>query len=752
VKRLPYFCAGCPHNTSTKVPEGSHAQAGIGCHFMASWMDRDTEGLIQMGGEGVDWVSHAMFTKVPHVFQNLGDGTYYHSGYLAIRQAVAAKATLTYKILFNDAVAMTGGQPVDGIISVDGIARQVEAEGVKQVVVLSDDIRKYDAIKDRFPAGTEFHDRAELDAVQRRLREMAGVTVLIYEQTCAAEKRRRRKKGELVDPARRLFINDRVCEGCGDCAVQSNCVAVLPLETLGRKRKIDQSSCNKDYSCAKGFCPSFVGVLGGKLRKRAGALASGSGDFMQQVDALARPDSHTWTGPYDLLVTGVGGTGVVTVGALIAMAAHLEGKSASVLDFMGFAQKGGSVLSFVRLADVPARLNQVRIDTQQADVLLACDVVVGASADALGTVRHGRTRILANTHEVPVAESLRNPDASLRVPELLEKLRFAAGADRLETLDAQALAETFLGDSIVSNILCLGYAWQRGLVPLSLEALLRAIELNGVAVDNNKLAFSLGRMAAANPLAIAALLDGETPHTDVAPESVDAIVARGVAHLTGYQDASYARSYADFVATVRAREEALHADLSLPFTRAVAQGLMKLMAYKDEYEVARLYTDGEFQRTLKQQFEGDVQLEFYMAPPVISRAKGGQAPRKVRLGGWMLPVLKVLAQGRRLRGTVLDVFGRTEERRMERALVAAYRERIEGMLPALSAQRLKAAVDLATLPQSMRGYGHVKLANVAVARAREAELLHRFDPERYPRPALGREAGQIRGIRVTTAA
>lgn len=758
VKRLPYFCAGCPHNTSTKVPEGSHAQAGIGCHFMASWMDRDTEGLIQMGGEGVDWVSHAMFTKVPHVFQNLGDGTYYHSGYLAIRQAVAARATLTYKILFNDAVAMTGGQPVDGIISVDGIARQVEAEGVKQVVVLSDDIAKYDAIRNRFPAGTEFHDRDQLDAVQRRLREMAGVTVLIYEQTCAAEKRRRRKKGEMVDPARRLFINDRVCEGCGDCTVQSNCVAVQPLETgLGRKRKIDQSSCNKDYSCAKGFCPSFVGVLGGQPRKRSGALGGGTADFVRRVDALPRPAPHAWSAPYDLLVTGVGGTGVVTVGALVAMAAHLEGKSASVLDFMGFAQKGGSVLSFVRFADRAERLNQVRIDTQQADALLACDLVVGASPDALATVRHGRTRILANTHEVPVAESLRNPDASLRMPQLLEKLRFAAGADRVETLDAQALAESFLGDSIYSNIVALGSAWQRGLVPVSLEALLRAIELNGVAMENNKLAFSLGRLAAADMEAVAALVRGEIAAASPAEDSLETIIARGVAHLTGYQSAAYARRYAEFISMVRDRETSVTPEQAgaqgvLPFTRAVAQSLLKLMAYKDEYEVARLYTDGEFTRALAQQFEGDVQLEFYMAPPVLSRAREGQAPRKVRLGGWMLPAMKVLAQGRRLRGTALDFFGRTAERRMERELVESYRARVASLLPALDASRLKAATEIAALPLSMRGFGHVKLANVALARAREAELLHRFDPETYPRPPASKEAGQIRGIRVTAAA
>ncbi|TFZ06180.1 indolepyruvate ferredoxin oxidoreductase family protein [Ramlibacter henchirensis] len=753
VKRLPYFCAGCPHNTSTKVPEGSHAQAGIGCHFMASWMDRDTEGLIQMGGEGVDWVSHAMFTKVPHVFQNLGDGTYYHSGYLAIRQAVAARATLTYKILFNDAVAMTGGQPVDGIISVDGIARQVEAEGVKQVVVLSDDIGKYDAIRNRFPAGTEFHDRDQLDAVQRRLREMPGVTVLIYEQTCAAEKRRRRKKGELVDPARRVFINDRVCEGCGDCSVQSNCVAVLPLETpLGRKRKIDQSSCNKDYSCVKGFCPSFVGVVGGNVKKRAGALRNGSADFHRHVDALPHPAPHTWTAPYDLLVTGVGGTGVVTVGALITMAAHLEGKSASVLDFMGFAQKGGSVLSFVRVADRPSRLNQVRIDTQQADAILACDLVVGASPDSLATVRHGRTRILANTHEVPVAESLRNPDASLKVPALLEKLRFAAGEDRVETLDAQALAEAFLGDSIVSNILALGYAWQRGLVPVGVDALMRAIELNGVGVDNNKLAFSLGRLAAADPQAVAALLREPQAQPLPAHDTLDAIVTRGVKHLSGYQSPAYARRYADFVAKVRTLEASLGADPSLPFARAVAQSLFKLMAYKDEYEVARLYTDGEFLKALHQQFEGDPSLEFYMAPPLLSRAKHGERPRKIRLGGWMLPAMRLLAHGRRVRGTPLDVFGYTQERRMERSLIADYTRRIESLLPALAPERLNIATEIALLPLSMRGFGPVKQANVAAARLREAELLHRFDPKTYPKPQQPAQAGQIRGIRVTAAA
>ena len=748
VKRLPYFCAGCPHNTSTKVPEGSTARAGIGCHFMANWMDRSTAGLIQMGGEGVDWVSHSMFTKTPHVFQNLGDGTYYHSGYLAIRQAVAANATITYKILYNDAVAMTGGQPVDGVISVDRIARQVESEGVKQVVVVSDAIDKYDAIKGRFPAGTEFHDRSELDAVQRRLREVPGVTVLIYDQTCAAEKRRRRKKGELADPPRRLFINEAVCEGCGDCTVQSNCVAVLPTETpFGRKRKIDQTSCNKDYSCARGFCPSFVSVTGGALRKKSGALAAGRDAFLRGVAALPRPAAHGWDAPYDLLVTGVGGTGVVTVGAVIAMAAHLEGKSASVLDFMGFAQKGGAVLSFVRLADTPERLNQVRIDTQQADAILACDVVVGASQDALQTVRHGRTKVLANVHEIPVAESLRNPDAELQVALLLEKMRFVAGAGQVETFDAQTLAEEFLGDTLASNILAMGYAWQRGLVPLSLEALTRAIELNGVAVPANQMAFSLGRMAAGDPPALERMRSA--PAEGPLDESLDALIARGVAHLGGYQNAAWARRFEARVQGVRQREAALAgADPALPLACNAARSLLKLMSYKDEYEVARLYTDGSFARQLSAQFEGDVKLEFHMAPPLLSRPRNGQPPAKIRLGGWMLPAMKWLARGKALRGTVFDVFGYSAERRLERALIAQFEARLDELGAGLTPANQALAAQIAALPLSIRGYGHIKIANLALARAREAELLHRFDPKRYPKPPAQTGAGQLRGIAI----
>ena len=740
VKRLPYFCAGCPHNTSTVVPEGSRAQAGIGCHFMASWMNRDTEGLIQMGGEGVDWVSHAMFTKVPHIFQNLGDGTYYHSGYLAIRQAIAAKATLTYKILFNDAVAMTGGQPVDGKTSVQAIAQQVAAEGAARVAVLSDAIEKFELQSNTFPPGTTFHDRGALDAVQRELRATPGVTVLIYEQTCAAEKRRRRKKGELAVPEKKLFINPAVCEGCGDCGVQSNCVAVLPLETsLGRKRRIDQSACNQDYSCAKGFCPSFVGVVGGKVKKRAGVLGGGDPRFAAAVAALPQPAERHWTGPYDLLVTGVGGTGVVTVGALVAMAAHLENKSASVLDFMGFAQKGGSVLSFVRLAEDAAALNQVRIDVQQADAVLGCDVVVAASPEALQTIRHGRTQLLVNVHEIPVAEAVHNPDADLRLPLLLDKLRFAAGPERVRTLDAQALAEDFLGDSIYSNIVALGHAWQLGLVPVSLAAMQRAIELNAVAVEANRAAFSLGRLHAHDPEACRVLLDEPAP---APPEGVDALVARLSAMLVQYQDRRLAARFEALVQAVREREAVLGGEAVV--TAAVARSFAKLLAYKDEYEVARLYTDGEFERQLHAQFEGDFRLEFHLAPPALGAAKR-------RFGPWMLRAMRWLAKGKVLRGTPMDPFGRSVERRMERALADAFEARVREWLPRLDAATRERCQRIAEVPLSMRGFGHVKQANVEAARQREAVLLHRLDPQRWPKPAAAGGAGQFRGIPVVGA-
>ena len=748
LKRVPYFCAGCPHNLSTNVPAGSTARAGIGCHFMANWMGRATSGLVPMGGEGADWISHAMFTGTPHIFQNLGDGTYYHSGYLAIRQAVAANATLTYKILFNDAVAMTGGQPVDGVLTVESIANQVRAEGVQRIVVLSDDIGKYAAAQARFPAATEFHDRSQLDAVQRRLRETAGVSVLIYDQACAAEKRRRRKRGELAQPAQRLVINEAVCEGCGDCSTQSNCVALLPKETpLGRKRRIDSSSCNHDRSCANGFCPSFVSVSGAAPRRKGALAAAHSDVFRQRVATLARPAPHAFAGPYDLLVTGVGGTGVVTIGAVVAMAAHLDGHAASVLDFMGFAQKGGAVLSFVRLAGDPRQLNQVRIDTQQADAVLACDLVVGASPEALQTIRHGHTRVLANTHETPVAAAQRDPDSDARLDLLLDKLRFAAGDAQVATLDAQALADEFLGDTLAANMLALGYAWQHALVPVSLEALLRALELNGVAVEQNRLAFALGRLAAAEPQALQQMRT--TQETATADEPLDALVERATRELAAYQHAAWARRFEERVRGVQRREAALPgASATLPFTRSVARSLLKLMTYKDEYEVARLFTNGDFARQLAEQFDGDVKLEFHLAPPSLNWLQRRRKPTKVRVGGWMLGAMKWLARAKFLRGTPFDVFGYATERRAERASILAFEQLVDRLLHELAPDNLELATQIAALPLSVRGFGHVKSANLALARAREAELLHRFSPQRYARPDTAPVARQFRGIAI----
>ncbi|MDE2119958.1 MAG: indolepyruvate ferredoxin oxidoreductase family protein, partial [Betaproteobacteria bacterium] len=687
LRRIPYFCAGCPHNTSTRVPEGSTARAGIGCHFMASWMERDTGGLIQMGGEGVDWVSHSMFTRVPHVFQNLGDGTYYHSGYLAIRQAVAAGARLTYKILFNDAVAMTGGQPVDGKITVDAIARQVESEGVRRVAVVSENVQAWRSLGRRFPPGTSFHHRDELDAVQRELRELDGVTVLIYEQTCAAELRRRRKKGLAPERTQRLFIHEKVCEGCGDCSVQSNCVAVQPLETeLGRKRRIDQTACNKDYSCAKGFCPSFVSIEGAVPKRRLGLQARAAERLLERAAALPQPAPHDWNAPYDLLVTGVGGTGVVTVGALVAMAAHLQNHHASVLDFMGFAQKGGAVLSFVRLADRADRLHQVRIDAQQADAVLACDLVTAASAEALQTVRHARTRVLVNEHASPTAHTVLDGDTPWPAGALLAKLRGAAGDDFVRTLDAQAWAEEFLGDTTTANVLALGHAWQLGMVPVSAAALERAIELNGVAVKANRIAFALGRLAAADPQACRELLSAPGEQ-HASPATARDFMDVAMRQLRDWQDDAWARRFARCIDRVRERETELGGDGRL--ADAAARSLLRLMSYKDEYEVARLYTDGSLARALAEQFDGEPRIHLNLAPPWLARSRGGGAPRKLRVGAWVLPGLRLLARARRLRGTWFDPFGHSAERRTERALIAQFETLLDDVLPQLRADNLE---------------------------------------------------------------
>ncbi|MCZ8186247.1 MAG: indolepyruvate ferredoxin oxidoreductase family protein [Beijerinckiaceae bacterium] len=688
--RTPYFCSGCPHNTSTRVPEGSTALAGIGCHFMASWMERDTSSLIQMGGEGVNWVASSRFTGGNHVFQNLGEGTWYHSGSMAIRQAIAAGATITYKILFNDAVAMTGGQPVDGPISVEAIAHSVRAEGVQRIAVVSDTPEAF--APGAFPAGTTLHPRDAMDAVQRELREVPGVSVLIYAQTCATEKRRRRKRGQMPDPARFVVINDLVCEGCGDCSVQSNCLSVESKETpFGRKRQINLSNCNKDFSCLDGFCPSFVTVEGGRRRKPAGRT-------VPEAASLPMPVLPDLSGGWDVLVTGVGGTGVITIGAVAAMAAHLEGRGVSVLDFTGFAQKFGPVLSYLRLAARPEDLRQVRIDQGAADALIGGDIVVSSSPKASGTYRAGM-RGVVNLAEMPTGDVVRHRDADLAVEARLEAITRVAGKGMIEAFDANRLAETWLGDAVFANMILFGAAWQKGLLPLSLPAIERAIELNGVAVAQNRQAFTLGRMAMACPERLA-MPEG------AGPEPLDALVARRVDFLTGYQDAAYAARYVRQVEAMRQAEAAFG---STRLTEAVARSLFKLMAYKDEYEVARLHAQGGFTEQVARDFEGDFTLRYHLAPPFLPGGTDARGrPRKRAFGNWMLGAFRLLAPMKRLRGTRFDPFGRTRERRMERALVGWYEARIAEWIRALPERGVAALVPLAEAPMDLRGYGPVK--------------------------------------------
>jgi indolepyruvate ferredoxin oxidoreductase len=728
IDRKPWFCSGCPHNTSTNVPEGSRALAGIGCHYMAIWMDRKTETFSHMGGEGAAWIGQKSFTTEKHVFANLGDGTYFHSGILAIRAAIASNANITYKILYNDAVAMTGGQPVDGVLKVTDVIAQVHAEGARKVVVVTDEPEKYQGVA--LAGNAPVYHRDELDRVQRELREMEGTTVLVYDQTCATEKRRRRKRGSYPDPARRVFINDTVCEGCGDCSVKSNCLSVEPLETpLGTKRKINQSSCNKDFSCINGFCPSFVTAEGAQLKKPQAQQPKAGGI---QNTGLPAPDLPAIDGPYGILITGIGGTGVVTIGGLLGMAAHLESKGVTVLDMAGLAQKGGAVLSHVQIARSPDDLHATRIATGEAEVIIGCDAIVTTSAEVLSKVRKGTTHAAINSAPIPTADFIKNP--SWRFPDAAaHKTLTEAMGPACEFLDANALAVYLLGDAIYANPLLLGYAWQKGWVPLSYESLLRAIELNGVMVEKNLSAFEWGRAAAHHGLqAIAPDLNGTDKAAQVIamPETLDAIIERGVQWLTAYQNPAYARRYAEAVERVRAKEAGLASGKSLRLTRAVAANLAKLMAYKDEYEVARLYTDPAFTEKLRAQFEGepgkDYQLHFHLAPPLLSRRNDKGELVKKKYGPWMMTAFKTLARMKGLRGTPLDVFGRNAERRQERALIDEYLALIQEFDGGLTDRNLAVAIELASLPQDIRGFGHVKDRNLQAAQARRTELLDSY--------------------------
>ncbi|MBB6309416.1 indolepyruvate ferredoxin oxidoreductase family protein [Xanthobacter tagetidis] len=727
--RIPYFCSGCPHNTSTKVPEGMRAYAGIGCHYMVQWMDRETTGFTQMGGEGANWIGEAPFSKRGHVFQNLGDGTYNHSGYLALRASIASGVNVTYKLLFNDAVAMTGGQHHEGDLTVPVIARQVAAEGAKRVVVVTDEPDKYPP-NTLWPGGLTIRHRDDLDEVQRELAQIPGVTVLIYDQTCASEKRRRRKRGAFPDPDKRVIINERVCEGCGDCGVKSNCVSVQPLATeWGRKREIDQSSCNKDFSCVNGFCPSFVTVHGAKPKKAAGAAAGGGEWAALPVPVLPEID-----GTYGIIATGVGGTGVVTIGAIIGMAAHLEGKACGMIDMAGLAQKGGAVYSHIRLARDPADITAIRVPARGADVVLGGDIVVAGTKKVLAAVKPGKTLVVVNTHEVLPGDFTRNADYSLPTERIKRTISQAAGPENTHFIEANRLATALFGNSLAQNIFMVGYAYQFGALPVSAEAIERAIELNGEAVAMNKAAFLWGRRAAYDPARVEQLAapKGEGSPARRLSQDLDEVIARRVADLTLYQDAAYAARYRALVEKVRAAEAARAPGRS-GLAEAVARNLYKLMAYKDEYEVARLFTDGDFLRQVDGAFDGTLRFEFHMAPPLLARANPATGePRKMSFGPWMLKALGVLAKFKGLRGTALDVFGYSAERRTERRLVADYERTIGTLLPRLDLANHAVAVAIAAIPEKIRGYGPVKERHLAAAKAEEASLLARFDAPAAP--------------------
>lgn len=715
--RKPYFCSGCPHNSSTKVPEGSRATAGIGCHIMSMWMDRSTDTFTQMGGEGVPWIGQAPFTDEKHIFTNLGDGTYQHSGILAIRASAAAKVNITYKILYNDAVAMTGGQPVEGGLTVEMIAQQMRGEGIKKIWILTEDLDRY---KNRGEIATDIPIlyRDQLEAVQLEAREVKGCSVIIFDQTCAAEKRRRRKRGTFPDPDKRIFINDAVCEGCGDCSVKSNCVSVEPLETeYGRKRTINQSSCNKDYSCVNGFCPSFVSVIGGELKK---PKITGLDAL---IDNIPLPNVGSVETEYNILVTGVGGTGVLTIGGILGMAAHIDGLASNLLDMTGLAQKGGAVLSHVRLGKDIEILRTPHIMTGCSDLLIACDLVVAASPNAIECVRSDRTKAVINGHNSPVSAFVENNAIDFKQ----ENLKRAVEAHTLDTdrnyVEATQLATILLGDGIATNMFMMGYAWQKGLIPLSFKAIERAIELNGVAIDANKKTFACGRIAAHDMAQLEKFVKpylNQTLDDDISKSVIDMIEKRGDM-LENYQDAAYAKKYIDLLQDVKKID-------SGDLYEAVAKGYHKLLAIKDEYEVARLYTNGDFLKKLDAQFDGDFKLKFHMAPPIFEKKdKVTGEVKKREFGSWMMSALKLLAKSKFLRGGVFDLFGYSEERKMERALIKQYEEHVKIVLDKMTKDNYQLCREILEMPLSYKGYGHVKEKNIRIAETKLEKLLARLD-------------------------
>jgi indolepyruvate ferredoxin oxidoreductase len=717
--RPPFFCSGCPHNRSTAAPEGSRVLAGTGCHLMAVFMNRDTSGFLHMGAEGVNWAGQAPFCKTSHMFQNLGDGTYTHSGSLAIRQAVAAGVNITYKILHNDAVAMTGGQPVDGGLTVPQVTRQLDAEGVRRIAVLSDDPGKYSPAE-KFATGVSVHHRDQLQAVEKQFSAVQGVTVLIYDQLCAAEKRRRKRRSRTIPLETRLFINEAVCEGCGDCVVQSNCLSVVPVQTeFGVKRQIDQSSCNIDMSCLEGFCPSFVSISGARpaminVQKRK--------QLEKAITHLPKPRLPEFKESFEMVVTGIGGQGVVTIGRIVGMAAHLQGRGCSVLDFPGLAQKGGGVMSYVRITRRTDTEQASRVPLGRADLLLASDMVTALATETIGRIGRDLTRAVVNTHVSPTGNNVLNPDSLLDTQRLKQGIIKAVGDTGPHFVNATRLSERLAGDTITANMLLLGYAWQAGTIPMDEGALMQAIELNGAGSDTNTLCFAYGRLAAHDPQLIAELAGIGPTATPVPESTLEEVIKGREQFLIDYQDKAYARRYRSLVDTARQAESGLGQD-STGFGRAVAEGFFRLMAYKDEYEVARLHTSETFSRQLFETISPGVKITHHLAPPLLSRRDRttGKIP-KLKFGPWLRPVLRLLARFRFLRGTPIDLFGYTRERRDERARIDQYERSISELCSSLSSTTLAPATAIAALASTIRGFGHIKQRNVEVAAVERERL------------------------------
>jgi indolepyruvate ferredoxin oxidoreductase len=725
--RTPFYCSGCPHNRSTARPKNSRVLAGTGCHLMAVFMDRDTNGFLQMGAEGANWVGQAPFCKTRHMFQNLGDGTYTHSGSLAIRQAVAAGVNITYKILYNDAVAMTGGQPVEGSLSVARITRQLHAEGVRRIALVSDDPGKYPSNLDLAPVAS-IHHRDSLAFVEQELSETAGVTALIYDQVCAAEKRRRKRRIKAPPPTTRVFINEAVCEGCGDCLVQSNCVSVVPKQTaFGIKRQIDQASCNTDLSCLEGFCPSFITISGGRPTIISTAEA---GRLEAAIAELPQPELPSVGDSFDIVITGIGGQGVVTVGRIAGMAADLQGLDSSVLDFPGLAQKGGGVMSYIRLTRRPGKVQAAHVPLGKADLLLAGDMVTALDSETIGRIRKNATRAIVNTHVSPTGANVLNPhsmlDASQLENRIIDTVGYDVGSGGPEFINASKVCARLTGMSITANIFLLGYAYQAGALPISIEAITQAITLNGSGSETNILGFAYGRLAAHDPALVEEIANLEKTVDSPGAKTLDQLILEREQHLGTYQNSAYGKRYRNLVDTARTAEQQIDG-AGEAFTRAVAEGFFQIMAYKDEYEIARLLTDESFMRQVRSQFSGDLKIKLHLAPPLFTRRdrKTGKI-HKIAFGIWIKPVLRLLARFKFLRGTHLDVFGYTRERRNERARIVEYEQTIGEICPSLSPGNLNTATEIAALASTIRGFGHVKEQNVKKAASRLARMLAHF--------------------------